>query len=203
MVSFGFVFAVFLSLLAIVSIGVIVIGVCPASKGCGGFHPHPDPGPNVERLIDPYVGVSSWGPAQPAPASNRSVCALYTFPAQDGNQPGAPVYNKSVLDTLTPTPAAGVDCVDPDQIIARLQQHTCQKIIPGHWDVVIMEAGSINRETARLFYEPCQITRCQTTLATIALNFSAEPSTNQCLRASNDMIHPTTCQLTDDHSYGD
>jgi hypothetical protein len=191
---------IFLILFAvIILIFIILLGLTNNSTGTTGTSGVTGI-PNVQTI--PIYTIDYWGGATGVTGVTgaSSACSVYTFQGeiQDIDAlyravPFTPSVNTNIIMSCLPFTDIGTTglqcygpqaignntCLDPDQMAAQEQMHTCigntgtNGLGCRDYDGTVYNVG----DTVD-FFTPCQLKPCTTTLASIALNYLANPNLN-------------------------
>jgi hypothetical protein len=183
-----FVIIIFI-LIIIISIALLLFFKPTQTSGTTGAT-----GPTTQFANYDYFGPVS------GTTGERGICTVYTFGGSIQNStaiPGIPSLDYNTLNSCVntnpgatgPTGAIGnctfnqntinlQNCVDPDQISAKLQTHVCSPngmigtsgLKCRNYDGTIANPGDVVP-----IYTGCGLAPCTTTLASVALNFNFDP----------------------------
>jgi hypothetical protein len=151
---------------------------------------------------DTGPSITGWSKAKPAEGI-RGLCNLYTYESSNPSQPGILNMNTQFVDGLSPTSIGNVNCVDTDQLALQKVTLTCtDQGVFG--DLCYDNTGKVYGVGQNWqYYQQCNKTPCNDTLATVALNFIPNDFTTKtaCLKFdSSSASEPITgdhCDLTD------
>ena len=149
--------------------------------------------------LNKYTAPLGWGQPTAGPNPAKNFCQLYQFPTEmvdigtppvETAVPGNPTFNSEILDNLQGTKTTP-SCLDPDQILAQQQQHTCiapEGVIDGQITrCFLISGGTTGLGGTETYYTNvgcAAIPACVGELSLVSINFQA-PSAPEiyCLQA--------------------
>lgn len=178
----------------IVTIAIVIISVLYL------YHPQDNtnnspPNPiatTPEQQITTMTPISGWGPQTPVNGL-QGVCLVYTFGSTITNRDilyGNPtvdfntlIFNSSGIPSgstpLNPiTASKGTNpCVYPDQLSAKLVQHTCESQASQGYRCVERNGSIASVGQKEEYFVPCPLPQCTNTLSFVSVGFNVEPNT--------------------------